>query len=145
MYDRIVLSERNLSLEKSKRKEAELYLNHILKDMERNAPILIGQKRDLNRVLESHGHLTNRLDEISRENKILRDEVKEKKSKEEKSEENISALEQHNSDLSVQLQHLLRNSMNQGNSGSVSSSRGNVALIGYGNNTGKKIDEGMKK
>jgi hypothetical protein len=43
-----------------KRKEAELYLNRILKDMEKHTPVLIGQKKDLDRVLESHAHLTVR-------------------------------------------------------------------------------------
>ena len=40
--------------------------------MERNAPLLVGQKRDLNRVLESHAHLTARLDEVGTENTHLR-------------------------------------------------------------------------
>lgn len=40
--------------------------------MERNAPLLVGQKKDLNRVLESHSHLTARLDEVGTENSHLR-------------------------------------------------------------------------
>jgi hypothetical protein len=39
MYDRIVCAERELSCEKGKRKEAELYLNRILKDMEKHTPV----------------------------------------------------------------------------------------------------------
>ena len=40
--------------------------------MERTAPLLVGQKRDLSRVLESHAHLTTRLHEVGAENKLLR-------------------------------------------------------------------------
>jgi chromosome segregation ATPase len=98
--------------------------NRILKDMERNAPLLLGQKRDLNRVLESHAHLTARLDEVGTENTKLREERKAALESVRTLQQDAAALTQHNSDLSRQVQHLLKRSLDgQGQ-------RPQVALIG---------------
>ena len=113
MYDRVVAAESELALERGKRKEAELYLNRILKDMQNNAPVLAAQKRDFNRVLESHNHLTRRLDEVTAENGSLRDQLRVAVGKAAQAEEDTKALSQHNSDLSTQLQNLLKHSWDQ--------------------------------
>ena len=113
MYDRVVAAESELAFERSKRKEAELYLNRILKDMQNNAPVLATQKRDFNRVLESHNHLTRRLDEVTAENGSLRDQLRVAIGKATQAEEEANALNQHNSDLSTQLQNLLKHSWDQ--------------------------------
>lgn len=97
--------------------------------MERNAPVLLGQKRDLNRVLESHGHLTARLDELSAENAALRKQSTGALERAKALEEDASALTQHNSDLGGQIQHLLRKAMEGQGQGQGSHSR-QVALIG---------------
>ena len=102
--------------------------NRILKDMERNAPLLLGQKRDLNRVLESHAHLTARLDEVGAENTKLREERKAALESVHTLQEDAAALTQHNSDLSRQIQHLLKRSMD--GQGSGQGQRPQVALIG---------------
>ena len=110
---RVVAAESELALERGKRKEAELYLNRILKDMQNNAPVLAAQKRDFNRVLESHNHLTRRLDEVTVENGSLRDQLRVAVGKAAQAEEDTKALSQHNSDLSTQLQNLLKHSWDQ--------------------------------
>ena len=131
MYDRVVAAESELAFERGKRKEAELYLNRILKDMQNNAPVVAAQKRDFNRVLESHNHLTRRLDEVTAENGSLRDQLRVAVGKAAQAEEDANALTQHNSDLSTQLQNLLKHSWDQ-QYGATGGSRPPVALIGYG-------------
>jgi phage shock protein A len=105
-----------------------------LKDMERNAPVLLGQKRDLGRVLESHAQLTARLDIVGAENVALREQYERAMESAHSLKEDVTALSQHNSDLSAQIQHLLARSMEgqgQGHSsGSNASGRPSVALIG---------------
>jgi hypothetical protein len=105
-----------------------------LKDMERNAPVLLGQKRDLGRVLESHAQLTARLDIVGAENVALREQYERAMESANSLKEDVTALSQHNSDLSGQIQHLLARSMEgqgQGHSsGSNASGRPSVALIG---------------
>ena len=104
--------------------------------MERNAPVLLGQKRDLGRVLESHAQLTARLDIVGAENVALREQYERAMESAHSLKEDVTALSQHNSDLSGQIQHLLARSMEgqgqgQGySSGSSSSGRPSVALIG---------------
>ena len=110
--------------------------SRILKDMERNAPVLLGQKRDLGRVLESHAQLTARLDVVGSENVALREQYEKALESARSLKEDATALSQHNSDLSGQIQHLLLRSMEgqgQGHgyaSGSQASGRPSVALIG---------------
>lgn len=104
--------------------------------MERNAPVLLGQKRDLGRVLESHAQLTARLDIVGAENVALREQYERAMESAHSLAEDVTALSQHNSDLSGQIQHLLARSMEgqgqgQGySSGSNASGRPSVALIG---------------
>ena len=115
-----------------------MYQSRILKDMERNAPVLLGQKRDLGRVLESHAQLTARLDIVGTENVALREKYEKALESAHSLKEDVTALSQHNSDLSGQIQHLLVRSMEgqgqgQGQgyaSGSQASGRPSVALIG---------------
>lgn len=113
-----------------------LFQSRILKDMERNAPVLLGQKRDLGRVLESHAQLTARLDIVGTENVALREQYERAVESAHSLKEDVTALSQHNSDLSGQIQHLLVRSMEgqgQGQgyaSGSQASGRPSVALIG---------------
>ena len=106
--------------------------------MERNAPVLLGQKRDLGRVLESHAQLTSRLDIVGLENVALREQHDKALESARSLKEDVAALSQHNSDLSGQIQHLLVRSMEgqgQGHgqgyaSGTQASGRPSVALIG---------------
>lgn len=108
MYDRIVAAERLRIVEVNKRREAELYLERILKDVETKAPVIANLKRDYNRVIESHTQLTRRLDELTQENEKLRDTLKdvEKQSRQDNNELILSR--QQNTDLSNQIQHILK-------------------------------------
>ncbi|CAM9260818.1 unnamed protein product, partial [Chrysoparadoxa australica] len=56
--DRLVQAEQALHSEKSERKKLELYLNHLLKELDRKGPIIASQKQDYRRALQSHEQLS---------------------------------------------------------------------------------------
>lgn len=114
MYDRIVQMDRELFAERSKRKEVEMYLQQILKDVESKAPILASQRRDYYRIIESHASLANRLDLLVQENSDLKHAVDVLRRDAMEAREESQALSIHNSDLSQQVQHLLRMSLDIG-------------------------------
>lgn len=114
MYDRIVQMDRELFSERSKRKEVEMYLQQILKDVESKAPILASQRRDYYRIIESHASLANRLDLLVQENSDLKHAVDTLRRDSSEAREESQALSIHNSDLSQQVQHLLRMSLDIG-------------------------------
>lgn len=113
VYDRIVNLEKELVHEKAKRKEVDIYLNRILKDIEAKAPLIASQKRDYQRLAESHGQLTKRLDDVIIENSKLRERLHELDHVAQKAVEESQALNQHNKDLSDQLQHLIKRAYDQ--------------------------------
>ena len=114
MYDRIVQMDRELFAERSKRKEVEMYLQQILKDVESKAPILASQRRDYYRIIESHASLANRLDLLVQENSDLKHAVDALRRDSTEAREESQALSIHNSDLCQQVQHLLRMSLDLG-------------------------------
>jgi len=114
MYDRIVQMDRELFAERSKRKEVEMYLQQILKDVESKAPILASQRRDYYRIIESHASLANRLDLLVQENSDLKHAVDALRRDSTEAREESQALSIHNSDLCQQVQHLLRMSLDIG-------------------------------
>ena len=114
MYDRIVQMDRELFAERGKRKEVEMYLQQILKDVESKAPILASQRRDYYRIIESHASLANRLDLLVQENSDLKHAVDAFRRDSSEAREESHALSIHNSDLSQQVQHLLRMSLDIG-------------------------------
>jgi len=116
MYDRIVRMDKELFAERSKRKELEMYLQQILKDVESKAPILASQRRDYYRIIESHASLANRLDLLVQENSELKQAVDDFRRDSFEAREEAQALSIHNSDLSQQVQHLLRRSLDIGRS-----------------------------
>ena len=111
MYDRIVQTEKELFAERSKRREVELYMQQVLKDVESKAPIIASQRRDYHRVVEAHSALARRLDVLVVENGELKQSVKALERRTYKAEEEAQVLEEHNADLGRQVQHLLRQSM----------------------------------
>eukprot|EP01035_Chromulina_nebulosa_P024146 gene24146-31386_t len=118
LFDKLVQAERELLLEKGRRLEAEAYMQQVLKDVERKAPIIASQKRDYMRIVESHEQISARLDAALAENKSLRDNSNALQTRAQQAVEEAAALNQHNSDLSAQLQHLLRKSLNAPDSSS---------------------------
>lgn len=77
------------------------------------------------RVLESHAHLTVRLDEAVTENNQLRNDFKIVNANSIQHEQDVIDLTQSNKDLSSQLQHLLKRGMDQQHG-----NKPQVALIG---------------
>ena len=111
LYDRIVRTEKELYAERSKRREVELYMQQILKDVESKAPIIAAQRRDYHRVVESHTALTRRLDLLVVENVDLKQALKSVRHTAQSAVEEAHVLEEHNADLSRQVQHLLKRSL----------------------------------
>lgn len=114
MYSRVVDAEKQLSQERTKRNEAEQYLNRILKDMEARAPQLLSQKKDFHRVLEHNSLLTQKVDELTEKELQLQEDLKVEKETARLAGENAAALTQHNKDLSSQIQHLLKQELGTG-------------------------------
>jgi nucleoprotein TPR len=111
MYDRVVQTEKELFAERSKRREVELYMQQILKDIESKAPIIASQRRDYHRVVESHTALTRRLDQVVIENAELKQTVKTFTQRVTQAEETALVVVEHNADLGRQVQHLLKRSL----------------------------------
>jgi nucleoprotein TPR len=115
IYDKVVHAERELLVERAKRKEAELYLQQILRDVEVKAPKIASERRDYIRIVESHTQLATKLDDAIVENSNLKETLYNLSSKTQEAVEQAALLEQHNADLSAQLQHLLKKSVFGGN------------------------------
>ena len=111
MLDKMIAAEKVAAEETRKRKECELYLEKILKDIETKAPMIASQRRDYKRVLESHGKLSKRVDDLV----TLCNSQKAKLAEEEKLRISAvlesSSLEIQNKDLARQLQHVLKKSV----------------------------------
>lgn len=110
-YTRIMNLERALNEEQSKRKEVEMYLSRILKDIEAKTPLITAQRRDYQRVLDSHERLTKRLDEVALENSGLREQARSAEQRMNTAVKDKHAIEVQNKDLSTQLQHLLKKNL----------------------------------
>mmetsp|Transcript_24386 Transcript_24386/g.35802 ORF Transcript_24386/g.35802 Transcript_24386/m.35802 type:complete len:2045 (-) Transcript_24386:88-6222(-) len=111
MYDRVVKAEREAVGERSRRRELELYLDRILKDVENKAPLIAAQRKDHMRVLESHAQLTKKLDSLISESGTLRLKLEEAEKERREAVAEATALEAQNKDLGKQIQHLLKRSM----------------------------------
>lgn len=111
LLDRIVVVEKELYNEKSKRTEAEIYLNQILKDVENKAPLITKQRRDYQRVVQSHMEITKKLDELTMENVQLKSSTEELQYKLLRAGREAHDYKLQNADLSRQIQHLLRVTM----------------------------------
>ena len=119
MYNRVVVAERERDEANRKRTEAEIYLQRILKDVETKAPVIAAKQRDLNRVLESNSHLSQRLDEVVNQNQILLEAIEKAECSAQTAIEEAQVLEQANRDLSAQVQHLLKASQEKKTNGAI--------------------------
>ena len=122
MYDKVVHLEKDLHQERLRRKEMETYMNQMLKDIEQKAPIIAKQRRDYQRIVQSHTELTGKLDAVVVENGQLKQVLKDLEKRTVDAERETDLLNAHNRDLARQLQHLL-------SSHSQSSHQRPVALI----------------
>ena len=129
MYDKVVEAQRELNVERGRRREAELYLNRILKDIESKTPAIISQRREFNRLVEAHNSLTQQLDDAVAELSSVKSAMSSVTSKNQALERDLRISNQQNSDLSAQMQHLLRRMMEQ------HPNESRVALIGYEDDT----------
>ena len=112
LYDRLVHLEKELFSERDRRQEVELYMQQILRDVETKAPLIAAQRRDYHRVVESHTQLTRRLDGFAVENLELKEMLRQAQGRLQQAEEEAQVVSEHNADLSRQVQHLLRRSLN---------------------------------
>ena len=78
--------------------------------------------RDFHRLLDSHGQLTKRLDDVLIENNQLKEALSESQSDLEKAKAETHSLDLLNQDLGAQVQHLLKKSYEKGASFSTTSS-----------------------
>ena len=86
----------------------EVYLDHVRKTIELEAPRITAQRKDYERVVKSHEKLSQRLDELVHEKSQLCGQQKEHESRTVSAESKAEELEQHNKDLCSQIQHLLK-------------------------------------
>lgn len=114
LYDKIISLEKEKQFEFDKRKEAEIHLQHVLKDVESKAPILAEQKRNYQRLVESHDFFSKRFDELQGKNAQLMETVSNFENSQRQLLKNKEILEQHNKDLCKQIQNLLKNTMASG-------------------------------
>jgi chromosome segregation ATPase len=68
MYDRVVAAERELSEARAGKQEMELGLARVQKDLASRVPAFTALQRDYGKVVESHGQLSKRLEELVSEN-----------------------------------------------------------------------------
>lgn len=109
MYAKLVVTERELVLERERSSVLEHYLERVHKEVESRAPTIESQKREYRRVLESHDKLAKRMDMLLAENKELKSVVNVNRKKCDEAVEEAQNLEQQNKDLSAQIQNLLYN------------------------------------
>jgi nucleoprotein TPR len=107
MYDKVVHLEQDLHQERLRRKEMETYMNQMLKDIEQKAPIIAKQRRDYQRIVQSHTELTAKLDGVVTENNQLKQVLKDLERRTSLAEHETNLLNTHNHDLARQIQHLL--------------------------------------
>jgi nucleoprotein TPR len=134
MYDKVVEAQKELSVEKSKRREAELYLNRIFKEIENKTPTILSQRREFNRLVESHALLTRQLDDAIVDISRLKSSLNVETVRAASAERDMALIAQQNTDLASQVQHLLKRTMEQSHGGRP------VALIGYDENSASAAD-----
>jgi nucleoprotein TPR len=125
MYTKLVNTEKLLAAEKNEKSKVDLYLQHILTEIEKKTPEITNQRRDYNRILESHTHLTTRIEQLIAENSELKENLKNLNKKNNDALTNTASLEISNRDLSKQINHLLNNQIDS-------------KLIGYGSSSSLK-------
>ena len=108
LYSRLMAAENDLIAEKTKRNEVEVHLTKILKDVDAKAPLIASQKRDMNRIIESHSLLTLKLDNLTAEHDELKENYTLCTHKLNDMMEFSSSQEKMIVDLSCQIQHLLK-------------------------------------
>lgn len=114
LFQRIQLAEQEKEHEKTKRKELEVYLNQVLKDIEAKAPAIAKLRKDYFRIVENHSQLSNELDKVIEESRMFAAGNKDVENKYENLCKDYRMLEIHNRDLSTQLRFILeKNGSNQ--------------------------------
>lgn len=123
LYNRAARAEHELNSEQMRRREAEQYLEHILKDVERKAPVIAGQKREYLRMKDTYGKLTHQLDAVLADCLRLHTAHQKAETDAMNALEKVSSLDQQNRDLSEQVRHLLRQTIKDRSSNKCSNDR----------------------
>jgi len=121
LYEAYEQAQQQAAHERGARREAELYLGRILEQVEAKAPIIARQKTQFVLLQQEKERLESRMQAVLRENSLLRDHVRGIETDADAAMEHAEALEQQNTDLSCQLQHIL-----SGGKGSSSAADGDV-------------------
>jgi len=111
MYDRVVRAERELSEATASREELRLSLERVQKDLDARVPALSALQRDYRKVVNSHGEISKRLEEVILENDALKLKGQSEGDALEKAQTTAKDLKALNRDLSSQLQHLLKSGL----------------------------------
>ena len=114
LYNRTVRAEREIAVERVRRVEAEQYLEHILKNVERKAPIIANQRREHIRIKELYEKVTRQLDAVLADCSRLREVLQKSETAGRTATAQVASLSLQNQDLSSQVKHLLKQSVNQG-------------------------------
>jgi nucleoprotein TPR len=76
LYEAYEKSQQVIAKERGARRQAEMYLAKILKELESKAPLLTEQKEETNQILKEKDILSDRLDAVLSENSLLKDYCK---------------------------------------------------------------------
>ncbi len=119
LFQRIQHAELEKENEKTKRKELEVYLNQVLKDIETKAPAIAKLRKDYFRIVENHSQLSNELDRVIEESSTLAAEKRDVENKYENLCGDYHMLESHNRDLSKQIRFILEKNQAEENANEV--------------------------
>lgn len=108
VYHQLMQTQRELIQEQTKRQETEVYLNQILRDIESKAPLIAKQKRDYQRIVQSHTQLTETLDGYVDENSKLKVTLHELENRFNQVNKDLTVVTMTNHDLIQQVQNLLK-------------------------------------
>ena len=113
LYARYSEGQATIAQERNLRREAELYLNKILRELESKAPVLAKQKNQYSQLVQIHEHLEQRLDSLLKENMMLRSHSQEATHATKAATTDAHSLKQQVKDLGRQLQHVLAKTASQ--------------------------------
>ena len=108
MYTKYVEMSDAWRQERSEKKKIQGYLDTILDELERKAPLINEQKAEYERLMDSHDALTKRLEDAMNERHTLESTISKAKSDVQRATRERKAIEQQAADLSRQVQVLVK-------------------------------------
>jgi len=137
----VVVLETELNRERGERKKCDLYMERILKEIELKAPVFSQQKKDYERAMESHQIMETEV-RGAKEGMFMAERNLETVTREwEKEVNNGKVLKEENRNFAQQIQHFLREKMQQGNDDNNDGDDVMMITDGSNDNLFKNIDE----